>query len=180
MGMRMQAITRQTMSSPRPIFMKSELNLLEAEGHYRLGAYALAGALVNLSRTAGMVGGVATGGGLPAITVFDATTAVPGGVVNCVPKVPRGLGSLLPSDQVGCGNLWEALKYEKRIETAYTHFIPWFLDGRGWGDLPQGTPTYWAVPFQDLLARGKGLADLYGTGPGNVAGSASGLSTYGW
>ncbi len=167
-------------NGPTPIFMLAELRLLEAEGHYRLGAYALAGALVNQTRTAGMAGTplVATGGGLPAITVFDATTPVPG-AANCVPKVPVA-PFLTSGTAIACGNLWEALKYEKRIETAYTHFIPWYLDGRGWGDLPQGTPTYWAVPFQDLLARGKGLADLYGTGPGNVAGSASGLSTYGW
>ena len=34
--------------------------------------------------------------------------------------------------------MMEAMKYEKRIEEAYTHFAAWYLDERGWGDLPQG------------------------------------------
>ena len=68
------------------------------------GKFAEAGALVNITRTKN---------GLPAITAFDATTPVPGGARGCVPKMPQG-------STVTCGNLWEALKYEKRIETAYT------------------------------------------------------------
>jgi hypothetical protein len=159
-----------------PFMMLSEMRLLKAEGLYRAGQYAAAGALVNVSRTAGMVGGVATGGGLPAITVFDATTPVPGGAA-CVPKVP-----VAPYTVVASGNLWEALKYEKRIETAYTHYVPWFLDGRGWGDFAQDTPLFWAVPFQDLQARGRSIAQIYGAGPGsgNAPNSASGPSVYGW
>jgi hypothetical protein len=41
---------------------------------------------------------------------------------------------------------------------------------------------YWAVPFQELQARGKAIADLYGTGPGtgNAPNSSAGKSTYGW
>ncbi len=156
----------------------SEIRLLRAEGLYRQGNFAAAGALVNVSRTAAMAGTplVATGGGLPAITVFDATTPVPGGNA-CVPKVP-----VAPYNVIACGNLWEALKYEKRIETAYTHYVPWYLDGRGWGDLPETTPLFWAVPFQELQARGKSISQLYGAGigAGNAPNSAAGPSVYGW
>ena len=50
---------------------------------------------------------------------------------------------------VGCGKLLDAIKYEKYIETAFTNFSGWFLDERGWGDLPANSPTFWATPFQD-------------------------------
>lgn len=167
-----------------PFFMLSELRLLEAEGQYRLGNFAAAGALVNLSRTAGMTTVapiVATGGGLPAITVFNGGfgEGTPVGTLpSCVPKVP-----VAPTaSTVRCGDLWEALKYEKRVETAYTSFLPWFFDGRGWGDLPRDTPLYWAVPFQDLQARGRPISAIYGTGigSGNAPNSAAATSVYGW
>jgi len=165
-----------------PFFTLSELNLLQAEGQYRLGNYAAACALVNISRTNGSGGFYDLGGGLPAITTCDATTPVPGGATNCIPKVP-GFGTPAGDfTKVGCGNLWEALKYEKRIETAYTAYANWYLDMRGWGDLPENTATFWAVPFQELMARGKSTTQLYGAGPGvgNAANSVSGKSTYGW
>jgi len=149
-----------------PFMMKAEMDMLQAEGLYRQGKYAEAAAIANVTRVKN---------GLPAITAFDATSDVPGGTTNCVPKMPQG-------NTVKCGNLWEAIKYEKRIETAYTHYAPWYLDMRGWGDLPADTPMFWAVPYQDLQARGKSLGDIYGTGlgAGNAAGSTSGKSTYGW
>jgi hypothetical protein len=155
-------------NGPTPFMVKPELDLLRAEGLYRQGNYAAAAALVNITRVKN---------GLPAITAFDATTPVPGGT-NCVPKVP-----VAPSfTTVGCGNLWDALKYEKRIETAYTHYAPWFLDGRGWQELPKDTPLFWAVPYQDLQARGTPLDGLYGAGPGtgNAANSTAPVSVYGW
>lgn len=152
-----------------PFFMLAELDMLQAEGLYRQGNFAAAGALVNKTRVAN--------GKLPAITTFDASTPVPGGTTDCVPKVPVD-----PFNVVACGNLWEALKYEKRIETAYTHYAPWFLDGRGWGDLPKDTPLFWAVPYQDIQARGRPLEAIYGAGPGvgNAPGSSAALSVYGW
>jgi len=155
-------------NGPTPFMVKPELDLLRAEGLYRQGNYAAAGALVNITRVKN---------GLPAITAFDATTPVPGGT-NCVPKVP-----VAPSfTTVACGTLWDALKYEKRIETAYTHYAPWFLDGRGWQELPKDTPLFWAVPYQDLQARGVPLDALYGAGPGagNAPNSSAPVSVYGW
>lgn len=152
-----------------PFMVKAEIDMLQAEGLYRTGNYAAAAALVNLTRVKN---------GLPAITDFDATSPVPGGTVNCVPKIP-----VAPYTVVGCGNLWEALKYEKRIETAYTHYSAWYLDSRGWGDLPFETPLFWAVPFSELQARGVSISAIYGagTGAGNAPNSfAKVKSTYGW
>ncbi len=150
------------------MFSKAELELLRAEGLYRQGNFAGAAAIVNVTRVLN---------GLPAITAFDATSPVPGGATNCVPKVP-----VAPFNVVACGNLWEAIKYEKRIETAMTHYAPWYLDSRGWGDLSFRTPLFWAVPFQELQARGRATGSIYGAGigAGNAPGSFSGVSTYGW
>lgn len=153
-------------NGPYTFMTKAEIDLLQAEGLYRMGNYAGAAALINLTRTA------ANKGGLPAITAFDATTAVPGGA-DCVPKVPVG-----PTyTTIACGNMLEALKWEKRMETAYTHFMAWFLDSRGWGDLPEGTGVHWAPPYQDLQTR---RLPVYSTGgtTGNPGSAAKG--TYGW
>ena len=146
-------------------FTVAELNMLEAEGQIRKGNFAAAAALINKTRTAN---------GLPAITAFDGTSPVPGGS-GCVPKVPVG-----PSfSTINCGNIMEAMKWEKRNEEAYTGFIQWFLDGRGWGDLPAGTPLHWAPPYQDLLARGRLGAQIYSTGGGLLPASAA-KGTYGY
>jgi hypothetical protein len=80
---------------------------------------------------------------------------------------------------VACGNMMEAMKWEKRIESAYTTLGPWFLDSRGWGDLAYGTPTFWATPYQDLLARTKSVYSA-GLGVGVAPNSSAGHGTYGW
>jgi hypothetical protein len=146
-----------------PFFTKAELDMLEAEGHIRKSNFAAAAVLINKTRTAN---------GLDAITALDGTSPVPGGAA-CVPKVPSGT-------TVSCGNMMEAMKYEKRIETNMTHFAPWFLDGRGWGDIAEGTGVCWAPPYEDLQARGR-TATIYSTGglgTGNVCTASKGA--YGW
>jgi hypothetical protein len=151
------------------IFMtKAEMDMLEAEGQIRKGNFAAAAALINKTRAKN---------GLPALTDLNATSPVPGGA-NCVPKVPVG-----PTyNTIACGNMMEAMKWEKRIETAYTHFAAWYLDSRGWGDLAEGTPLFWAVPYQDLQARGFLPNDIYsaGAGVGTAPNSAAAKGTYGW
>src|SRR5690348_12741457 len=82
-------------------FPKAVLDMIQAEGLIRKGQFAAAGALINASRTQH---------GLPAITVFDGTTPVPGADA-CVPKTPKGNG---PGASVTCGNMFEAMKWEKR------------------------------------------------------------------
>jgi hypothetical protein len=147
----------------RMIFMtKAEMDMLEAEGHIRKGNFAAAAALINKTRVKN---------GLPAITALDATSPVPGGA-NCVPKVPVGPNF----NTIACGNMMEAMKWEKRMETAYTHLGAWFQDSRGWGDLPAGTGLDFAVPYQDLQVRGR---PIYSKGGGSLPGSAP-KGTYGW
>lgn len=150
------------------IFMtKAEIDMLEAEGQIRKGNFGAAAALINKTRTKN---------GLPALTDLNNTSPVPGGA-NCVPKVP-----VAPYNVIACGNMFEAMKWEKRIETAYTHFAAWFLDSRGWGDLATGTPLFWAVPYQDLQARGALPNQIYsaGDGVGTAPNSAAVKGTYGW
>jgi hypothetical protein len=135
-----------------------EMNLLKAEAKFRQGDKAGAAANNNTTRTA---------------AGLNATDAA-GTNSSCVPKLPNG----------SCGDLWEMLKWEKRLETITTgpFGVGWFFDGRGWGDFAQDTPLFWAVPFQDLQARGRSIAQIYGAGPGsgNAPNSASGPSVYGW
>ena len=155
-----------TAQNGKLVFMtKAEMDMLQAEGYIRKSNFAAAAALINATRGAA---------GLPLITAFDGTTGAPGDA-NCVPQVPVG-----PSfTTTVCGNMMEMMKYESRIETAYTGFAQWFINGRGWGDLPAGTGTHWAVPFADLQARGRATSAIYSTGGGTNPGSAV-KGTYGW
>jgi hypothetical protein len=154
-------------NGPLVFMTKAEMDLLAAEGHIRLGNFATAAGLIDRTRT--------TNGGLPALAgvLNDNTTPVPGGA-SCVPKVPVGPNF----NTIACGNLMEAMKYEKRIETVQTHFAAWFLDMRGWGDLVEGTPIHWAPPYQDLQARGLPSYSTGGFGLNNSGTAARG--TYGW
>ena len=154
-------------NGPIVFFTKTELDMLQAEGLIRKSRYAEAAALINVTRTKN---------GLPPLTDFDNTSPVPGGN-SCIPKVP-----VAPYNVIACGNMMEAMKYEKRIETAYTHFAAWYLDSRGWGDLAENTPLFWAVPYQDLQARGAEPGNIYsaGAGVGTAPGSAAAKGTYGW
>lgn len=145
-----------------PVFTKAENDLLAAEGYIRQSNWAAAMAKINTSRTAS---------GLPALAgITSLTDPVPGGNA-CVPHVPQP-----PSfTSSACGNIWEAMKWEKRMETAYTHSGAWFFDSRGWGDLPEGTPLQWPVPWQEMDTRVEGFYALGGCG----GQAAAGVSTYG-
>ncbi|HEX8943494.1 MAG TPA: hypothetical protein VF785_10175 [Gemmatimonadaceae bacterium] len=154
-------------NGPLLVYPKTALDMLQAEGLIRKGQFAQAAALINLTRVKN---------GLPALTAFDASSPVPGGS-DCVPKVPQSDGVT-----VACGNMFEAMKWEKRMEEAFVQFAAWYFDGRGWGDLAQNTALFWAVPYQDLQSRGYSIGQIYGAGPGagNAPGSVAGKSTYGW
>jgi hypothetical protein len=132
-------------AKPWPTMTKTEMDLLIAEGQLRAGPQqntANAIALINLTRTTS---------GLPALT---GTGTVPGGNA-CVPRVPNS------ATTTACGDAFEAMKYEKRMETAMTGYGQWFFDSRGWGDLPEGTALHWPVPWQEMDAR---LLTLYNLG----------------
>ena len=124
------------------IMMANEENdMLAAEGYLRTNNVALATALIDKSRVRA---------GLPALSgvVTTLTDLVPGGA-SCVPRVPQA-----PSfTTTACGTVFEAMKWEKRIETSFTGYAQWFIDSRGWGDLVQGTALEWPVPYQELFAR---------------------------
>ena len=181
-------------NGPIPFMTMAEINLLEAEGHIRKGNLAAAAALIDRTRAACGPAGVPAGcsprpggsgvagepgGGLPRLSgvIASLDTPVPGGTA-CVPRVPveaRSEGG----GTTKCGNILEALKWEKRIETMFTHFGAWFFDSRGWGDLVVDTPVHWAPPYDDLLARGYPESKIYSTGGLNPTGGA-GRSGYGW
>jgi hypothetical protein len=121
-----------------------EMDLLLAEAEYRLGNKGAAAALINKSRVAN--------GQLPPVG-DDGPPNTPG----CVPKRYDGT----------CGDLWDALIYEKRIETYGTAIS--FFDLRGWGCLLEGTLTELPPPGRQLQIIGK---PIYTKGGIGVAGSA--------
>jgi hypothetical protein len=142
-------------TAPTPEVTMAEMDLLKAEGLYRAGNFPGAAALINKTRVrAGL---------------SELAGATSGNAENtsCVPKLWDGT----------CGDLWEMLKWEKRIETQLwgVHSNSWFFDGRGWGDLYAGTAVTLPVPCLDreLLHQ---PCDTFGGQPGQP-GSAP-ISSY--
>lgn len=150
---------------PFAVLTAAEIRLLAAEGYIRTGNFLEAINRINVSRQAV--------GQLPAIatTITDTLTPAATGA-SCVPKVPD-----IAQGYQGhkCGNVFDALKYEYRMETAYIGYGNWFFPGRGWGDLPEGTAYHWPVPYDEMDTRRQ---PFYGFG--GVGGpSASGPGNYG-
>jgi hypothetical protein len=160
-------LAKPTRTGPYPVMTRAEMHLLEAEGYLRQGQYALAIPLINETRADTLRGG------LPAIplTVADSVTPVPGGT-GCVPQVPdiaQGFKG------VKCGNVWDAMKWEYRLETGLAGYGMWYFAARGWGDLPEGTAIQWPVPNQEMLTRRQAFYGMGGVGlPGG-----SGKGNYG-
>ncbi|MBA3645763.1 MAG: hypothetical protein H0W63_06240 [Gemmatimonadaceae bacterium] len=142
---RMQALKNASDIGSFPMLQKAELDLLAAEGFYRLGDFANAAARINVSRV--------NIGKLPPLTASAGT--VPGGAA-CVPRIPDPAQNFAKSK---CGDMFEALKWEKRMELAFTQFGAWYFDSRGWGDLAKGTATEWPVPFQEMQVRAQPFYD---------------------
>jgi hypothetical protein len=141
----------------------AENDLLRAEALIRTGSIAQAGPLIDKTRVRA---------GLPPVTgIADLTTPVPGGSA-CVPRVPLPPANV-STTTLTCGNIFEALKWEKRNETAFTGYAQFYFDNRGWGDMPQGTVVEWPVPWQELSARNN--TNFYTT-----SNSKQGPSTYGF
>ena len=128
-----------------------EMRLLKAEGLYRSGNRAGAAAIVNETR-------------VPA--GLNATDGA-GTNTSCVPRLPDG----------SCGDLWEMLKWEKRMETVWTGVagVGWYFDGRGWGDLWKDTPLQFPIPCREIQILQMMPCNTYG-GPGGEMGSPG--STY--
>lgn len=116
----------RTANAPLLGITVAEMDFLRAEALYRAGDLAGAAALVNKTRT--------TNGGLPPVT----EAGVPAGEA-CVPR----------KDDGSCGDLWDALVYEKRLETAGADQIA-FFDARGFGNLVSGTFLHLPIPGREL------------------------------
>ncbi|MBB4636248.1 hypothetical protein [Longimicrobium terrae] len=119
---------------PMPDMTAREIQLLRAEGMFRKGNLAGAVAIINETRVGN--------GELPPVT----TAGIPDGPSTCVPQLANGQ----------CGNLFEALKWEKRTEVYGITLGDWFFDSRGWGDLIEGTPIQFPIPPKE--SAGLGLA----------------------
>ncbi len=136
-------------AGPQLWLSKGEADYLRAEALIRLNRAAEAVPLINARRVAN--------GMLPAVTIEGPPQAN-----SCVPKKHGG----------GCGSLWDALKYEKRIEMAGVEpGIAWY-DGRGWGTLVAGTLTQFPVPARELEVSRLPVY-TYGGAPGSVGSAPS-------
>ncbi len=126
-----------------PELTVKEMDFLKAEALYRTGNKQGAVDIINTYRT--------TNGQLPPATLDGAK-----GQDRCVPRMPDG----------SCGDLWETIKYEKRVEVWHTFAGDAFYDDRGWGDLVTGTAIQFPIPGKELLTL---LMDIYtfgGSGEG--------------
>jgi len=130
----------------QPFITLAEMRLLKAEGLHRMGKLAGAAAIVNETR-------VAAG-----LSPTDAA----GSNESCVPRLPDS----------ACGDLWEMLKWEKRMETVWTGVANanWWFDGRGWGDFWEETPLQIPVPCTELEILGMTPCYTFG-GPAGEMGS---------
>jgi len=160
---RPRAFVNASRNGPYPIMTAAEIRLYAAEGYIRTGNIPQAARLIDVSRVGN--------GKLPAldttgVALPDTLTAVPGGT-GCVPRVPDVAQGY---KRTKCGAIWDALKWEYRMETAYTGYGMWFFAGRGWGDLPQYTALNWAVPYQEMDARRKPFYGVGGQGGRDAAG----------
>jgi hypothetical protein len=146
---------------------RAENDMLWAEALMRLNRDGEAVVLINRTRTANNLPP------FPAGSTKD-TPAPPqptGSATSCVPRTPTGAGGTLV-----CGSMFEAMKWEKRMETLFTGYAQWFLDSRGWNDLPLGSPLQYPVPYQEMDAR---FEPSYNSTPKDPQWQALG-STYGF
>ena len=129
----------------------AEMNMLKAEAYIRLGRPQDAVDIINLTRTAA----VGAGPNLAPVTVNG--TVGPGAtaaeIAACVPKRADGT----------CGDLWDALIYEKRLITYGYDGLTAFADMRGWGCLQPGTPLHLPVPADQLILMGRPVYTFGGT-----------------
>lgn len=112
---------------PQPALTVTEMDLLKAEGLIRLGRAAEAVDLINKSRV--------TRGELAPVTIDG-----PPNEAGCVPRKLNG----------SCGSLWDALRYEKRMEGLGVSGVIAFLDARGWQALPENTILQLPIPGREL------------------------------
>jgi hypothetical protein len=156
-------------TGPYPVMTRAEMRLLAAEGALRLGRagdFARAAVLIDSSRVGrGQLSSLAAAGLADTVTPVPGVNGVPGSN-SCVPRVPDPAKNYFGTK---CGNIWDALKWEYRMETAYTGYGMWFFAGRGWGDLPEGTALNWPVPNQEMDSRSEAFYSTGGSGGRDAA-----------
>jgi hypothetical protein len=123
-----------------------ELRLYQAEAHYRAGQYGAAADLINVTRVGN--------GQLPPVT---GQGVVPGGT-GCVPRTESG----------ACGDLWDALVYERMMELSFIEPARTFLDRRGLGTLFPGTMIHLPIPGSRLEILGIPRYTFGGGGEGSA------------
>lgn len=128
----------------QPALLVSEMDLLKAEALIRLGRATEAVPLINKTRIAN--------GQLPAVTI-----AGPPDEAGCVPRKLNGQ----------CGSLWDALRYEKKMEGLGVSGVIGFLDARGWQTLVENSIVQLPVPGSELATLR--LQNYTFGGPGGVS-----------
>ncbi len=112
------------------IMSMDEMKFIRAEALFRVGRFTEAAALINPTRVAAGLRPVDANG--------------PPAGRDCVPRKDNG----------ACGDLFDAIQYEKRIELYPTEGdISWW-DARGWGKLVPGTPYHVPVSGRELISLG--------------------------
>ena len=104
-----------------------EMNLLKAEALIRLNRANEAIPLINATRVAN--------GKLPPVDING-----PPNEPGCVPRKTTG----------ACGSLWDALRYEKKIEVMGTDGQVAFFDARGWKTLSEHSFLNFPIPGREL------------------------------
>jgi hypothetical protein len=124
---------------------RTEMDMLKAEALVRLGRASEAIALINKTRVAN--------GKLPAVTIDG-----PPDVAGCVPRKTTG----------ACGGLWDALRYEKRIEGAGVDGQVAFWDARGWNTLAANSFIQFPLPGRELEIQRQPIYTYGGGGAGSA------------
>ncbi len=127
-----------------PYMTVDEMKFIRAEALFNLGRKAEAAALINPSRVAAGLKPVDANG--------------PPNDASCVPRKLDGT----------CGDLFAAIKYEKRMELFPMLAEVSYFDTRGWGELLPGTPIHLPPSGRDMASAGIAIYTFGGGGPGSA------------
>lgn len=124
---------------------RTEMDLLKAEALIRTGNLAAAVPLINKTRV-GVAGTAAGsyGGNLPAVDVNGPPKATAAQQASCVPRHVDGT----------CGDLMDAMMWEKRLEVMSTDPIVNWSDWRAWGKFRNGTWLHYPIHSRELFTLG--------------------------
>ena len=142
----------QLASGSTTLLSRDMMTLLIAEAMFRFGDLAAALANVNAMRTRHLL----------APSTFSSPNP------DCVPKGPTAQ----------CGDLFEVLKWEARHASRLSgpFLASWFFNGRGWGDLMQGTILHLPLPCNIAVQLAESC-QVFGGAGGN---GAAPVGTYGY